>query len=254
MALNFGALPGILISPTATLGKLKKGANLADGLTLYLAVAAIAIVINVVVSLITLSSVTYAGKSLMSWVGGSGIASIMLGQVFSLVIGLVIFLAICLLTTKITASIGGKKDDLQKTTGLLSYTGAAFYLFIQLPLSVIINVVMFGLMGQTMAQSMVTGQIDPAKAGPLAGVGLIYLALLLAMALWEWLIAGKAAGIANGTTWGAGIAGLLLTMIILVVVLFVIGVTIGVAIGLGSISSVSMTSTASPSGFAIAGL
>jgi hypothetical protein len=199
-----------------------------DGLTLYLAVAAIAIVVNVVVSLVTLSSVTYMGKSLLSWAGGGGVASMMLGQVFSLVIGLVIFLAVCLLTTKITASIGGKKDDLQRTTGLLSYTGAAFYLFIQLPLGIIMSIAMYALAGPAIAQSMVTGQMTISQSSQLTGIGLIYLALLLAMALWEWLIAGKAAATANNTTWGAGIAGLLLTMIILGVVVFVIGVMVGI--------------------------
>ena len=153
-----------------------------------------------------------------------------------------IFLLISWLITKLVGALSNKAADFGRIAGSLSYTGAAFYLFIGLPLGIITLLIM-----------SVTGSyttLNPvAGAGMFIGIIVIGLVMLL-VAIWEWMIAGKAVAIISDTSWGTGIAAVLLGLIILVL----IAVLVGFIFGLAFFSMMGMSSMSSPAGFAMAGL
>jgi len=237
MAIHFDALPGILLHPTETLTKLKKDANLADGLKLYLILAFIGLAINIVLSIAISSSVKIAGTKILA--GPSYMLTTVLYAIIDLLTGLAIFLLLCWLMTKLMGVFRGKKADFGNTLGLLSYTGASFYLFIMLPLSIITSIALSGSIGNLMAAS--TGG-NPAAILPWLGPLMAVLVVTILAGVWEWLIAGRAAAVANDTTWGLGIATVLLAMIIVLLIVVAVGAIIGITlVGLGAIGTTGLS-------------
>jgi|GEM_PF-6548447 len=228
MAIEFGALPGVLFSPTETFERLKKDANLADGLKLYFTMAIIGLVIAIcsdifieipkVNEIISRTNNAYGNI----WMGGLMTpAGAIASEIFVLLIAFGIFLAIVALTSWLTGAISGKGGNFNKTAGLMSYTGAAFYLFIMLPLSII---------SMLMTASQPVVPTGAAPGASMMALGIVVLIAVLLVVIWEWLIAGRAAATAVGGTWGAGIAGVLLAIIILAAIAFAVVMVVGVAL------------------------
>lgn len=226
MAIHFGALPGVLFHPTDTFEKLKGDANLWDGLKVYVAVAVIGLVVTLLLTVVMLS-IGIAGISVIQYTSATTWLRMVLESVLSIIVGLLIFLALCWLITKFTGLLSSKGSDFGRTTCLLSYTGAAFYLFIMLPLTVVMLLATwFGLSGMVTSAA----HLGSSSAMSLFGSMLIFLIILLIMLIWEWLIAGRAVATANETSWGNGIVAVLLAGIVFFVVAFVIMFLIGVAL------------------------
>jgi hypothetical protein len=247
MAIDFGALPGVLTNPTATFSKLREGANIVDGIKLLIIVMAIAMSVSLVVQLALMATTTYMGQSMLSIAGSTFFVVFLIGIALGIAIGIAAFLFVSWMITKLTASIGGKPSDFGRTCGLLAYSGAAFYLFLMLPLSVVQTALMWG----TQTQMMSNPHASVSSMAGMMGVQMIFGAISFAIAIWALLIEGRAASIANNTTWGAGIAGVFLTWVILfVIALIIIFAVVAVMFSTMSYQSYSY----SPSGYAFWGL
>ena len=244
MAIHFDALPGILTSPTKTFEKLKKDANIVDGLKLYIIFAVLAVIISIVITAIFVPSLRIPGMSQSEINRTYGIPASILSSIFNLVLNLLIFLGICWLTTKFVGTISGKKADFSKTTGMLSYTGAAFYAFIGLPLGVISSIVVWMNMSNVVSASTgMNGAMNMSFFGPIILVGIV--ALLIA--IWELLTAGRAVAVCNGATWGTGIVTIFLAVIVIMLIAFVAFLAIG-------LSMLATGGAFSTTGFALGGL
>jgi hypothetical protein len=244
MAIHFGALPGVLFSPTKTFEDLKKDVNLLDGIKLYFIMAVIGLLVDIIFSVGVLSSikVPFTGQSVMNT---GSVLLVILAAIGEMLLYFGMFLLISWLITKMTGALSNKGADFGKIAGMLSYTGAAFYIFVGLPLGIIVMLLMLA------TGSFTVGMNPMAGAGMFVGIMVMGLISLL-VAIWEWMIAGKAVSIVSDTSWGTGIASVLLGFIILVLIAFVVGLVLGLAFF--SMMGMSTMGSYSPTGLSVAGL
>jgi uncharacterized membrane protein (DUF485 family) len=173
-------------------------------------------------------------------------------SVIMIALGIGMFLLFSWMVAKLTASIGNKVADFGKTVGLLSYVNAALMLFIMVPIMII--GLLIGLAAPPAVTAYGVTQVNPADAVGMMALGVLMLVGVILLIVWMVLLEGRAAAMANGTTWGAGIAGVIVTYLILLVIAFVIGMIL-MAIFLAAMSSsISMAGSFNPAGFAFGGL
>ncbi len=223
MAIEFGALPGVLTSPTKTFERLKEGANLLDGLKLWLLVGAVVTAIPIIVAKLAQSA--SAGLSGLSFSQGltTSPAAVILYYLITLMAGLAIFLFFSWLVAKLSGAVGGKAGDFGRSAGLLGYVAAAFNLFIGIPLAVIQALVSVNAVSTTARSFGPGGGLNIGAFMALMALGIVGLLVMV----WQWLVAGKASAAANGSTWGQGILAVFLAALIVGVILFAGGITIG---------------------------
>lgn len=220
MTIHFKALPGVLLHPTETFKTLKKDANLADGLKLYLITMVIALVVTLPLTLMQnakmlgeLRKMGIVDVSSLGWVGQMMTTEgTIIMSVLGLVGGLVLVLAFCWLTTKFAKLIASKGGDFSRTTGLLCYTASAFELFVWLPVGIISAVV---------SMSMLTITTQPVITSGWMLASIVLLVCEVLVFIWAWLNAGRATAVANNTTWGVGIVSTFLSALVLGLVMFV---------------------------------
>lgn len=241
MTIEFGSLPDVLLKPTETLTKLKKGANLVDGVKLMLIISAISGIIGLISNKLTLpmqlEQLRASGAIVRGYEWMFGDAYLVFSAILNLVVGLLMFLALAWLTAKLAKSISTGKGDVGRTAGLLSYVNAALSLFVFVPIAIVGLAIRLGTSGAI-------------AAGP-ALMPVVLLAVIIAIlfVLWVLLLAGRAASIANGSTYGGGIASVFLAFLILVGILIVIGIIIGIIMAIALYSGGGLAT-----GHAIAGL
>jgi len=203
MAIHFSALPGILLKPTETFNRLKGEANLSDGLKLYLVMMVLAVVIEMIITSVYFFSFEGAREG-MHWFYGDLWPLILIGLgLVNYIVGFVIFLFICGFTAKMSSALSRSPLAFGGITYMLSYTGAAFFLFIILPITII---------GMFLPVSFLRPMdIINYASGGVVTLGLVVsLILTILICLWELLVAGKAVAIGRDRTWGNGILSVMI--------------------------------------------
>lgn len=205
MAMHFNALAGVLFNPAETFKRLKKDAELVDGLKLYLIAGVVVLIVEYLVAKMMLAGAMVRAMTDSGWLSivpliyGNDLFLI-LSLFASMVIGLAFFFLLAWLTAKFAKSMAEGKCDFGKTFALLSYTGAAFVLFLNIPLD------------------LITGALIGASPN-IAVMGLVSIVMLIAagvIGVWELLVAGRATAEANGIGWGEGIVTVLIATFIVV--------------------------------------
>lgn len=242
MAIEFGSLPDVLLKSEETLKKLKKGANIVDGVKLMLIISAITGIMGLISNKLTLpmqvEQMRMSGAIIRGYEWMFSDAYLIFSAVLNLIVGLLMFLALAWLIAKLTQSISTGKADVGKTVGLLAYVNAALSLFVFVPIA-IVSLAMRLSMGTT----IMTGPAVMLMA-------LLVIIFAIIFFIWALLLTGRAASIANNSTYGGGIASVLLAFLILIGILIVIGIIIGIFMAIAILSSSSFSTT----GYAIAGL
>jgi hypothetical protein len=228
MAIHFEELLNVLFHPTDTFKRLKKDANLADGITLWLIATVIATVVTIVFSKLLYSKILASMPMTPSLRGMEWVYSdtfLIASQVIGVVVGLAMFLALMWLTAKFTKMVSSGTGDFPKTTGIFSYLGAAIELFITMPSNAIMMLIMMGL-------PMTSGSMDmpAAYGGLLLLLAFVTAILAILFIVWAAITSGKAVGIANNISAGAGFLNLFLAGLIVYLVYFGIYMTIMMAL------------------------
>jgi hypothetical protein len=192
MTLQLSKLFGILANPSGTLPEIKKKAEFAD-------VIKVSAIFAVAMFLIMLVSSLVAGMSALTILG------VILFVVFMFVLGVILYLALSWMSTKLVGSFVQKEGNLDKTAGLIAHCALAFSLFVGVPLVLLILLM----------------TLTP----PLAALLVIPIGLLVF--IWQLLIFGRAVAVANDTGWGTGIAAFFIAYIIMSVIIYIVSLVVG---------------------------
>jgi len=239
MTIYLNMLPDILFHPTDTFNKLKDKVTFEDGFKLFLIVVAINAIISIITTKITVSK-TFAELGIRgssaAWMLGD--AWIIIFEIAGVIFAILIFLALCWLTAKLTKSISNGKGDFGKTLGLLAYLRAAVFVFIDIPVIILSTV-----------YTLVTPATQVTISSSNIFLGLISffitLALLILFFIWLLITGGKAVAAANNVSLGGAIAALFIAAVILFAVLLMIAMILVIFVGL----ILWQSGAFSPSGF-----
>jgi hypothetical protein len=226
MAIHLEELLNVLFHPTDTFKRLKKDANLADGITLWLIATVIASVVSIVFSKLLYSRIlasmpmTPTFKSI-EWVYSD--TFLIASQVIGVVVGLAMFVAIMWLTAKFAKMISNGTGDFPKTAGIFSYLGAAVELFITMPATAIMMLVMMSLPITQWGAAM---PVVYAGSGILLLFAFVTVILAILFLVWVAITSGKAVGIANNISAGAGFLSVFLAGLIVYLIYFGVYMTV----------------------------
>ncbi len=191
MSLNFRVLPQVLFRPKEAFESIKEQTTLVDGVIMYIILALIGALIGVLPNLIS-----------------SLLFSISLGMGA----GLLVFLFIAWLSSKLAESIGKGTSDVGKTIGFLGYSQV-----VSLVMSVVTLLIRF------LLSAVPYNPLSPSR---MIGFGFTIVGIIVGF-IWSLYVAGSGVAVANKVTRGTGILsyflGVVITVLIVLGVLFLVG-------------------------------
>ncbi|MBN2517943.1 MAG: hypothetical protein JXB14_03790 [Candidatus Altiarchaeota archaeon] len=220
-------LLGSLLHPTYTFKYLRDKITFGQGLLLYLIMAIISEFILVITLKFTLREQferlfeAYPIGSLDSvgWIFND--QSLLVTTTGSILFGLVLFLAICFFSSRLTRGIAGGSADVKKTVALLAYVNILVLIFVGIPLTAVGTVI-----------SMKT-PLTVYSIGTNPNLFLAFTSVFLVIMVFFWVLAGRAVAVANGVSSGNGMVSVLLAFLVVLGILAIIGTISGIMAVMG---------------------